>query len=118
MRSFFFFLDQARLGQPWRRRGLGLKMALLLVEDPAEAPARRSEASDRAACVLYPSLGGHLSQTRGLRSVSVPREQAFLIRRTSGSRSRGPLRQLRVPWTARRSNQFILKEINPGISLK
>ena len=25
---------------------------------------------------------------------------------------------LRVPWTARRSNQFILKEINPGISLE
>ena len=27
-------------------------------------------------------------------------------------------RFLRVPWTARRSNQFILKEINPGISLE
>ena len=27
-------------------------------------------------------------------------------------------RLLRVPWTARRSNQFILKEISPGISLK
>ena len=26
-------------------------------------------------------------------------------------------RLLRVPWTVRRSNQFILKEINPGISL-
>ena len=26
-------------------------------------------------------------------------------------------RVLRVPWTARRSNQSILKEINPGISL-
>ena len=25
---------------------------------------------------------------------------------------------MRVPWTARRSNQSILKEINPGISLK
>ena len=25
---------------------------------------------------------------------------------------------MRVPWTARRSNQFILKEISPGISLK
>jgi len=25
---------------------------------------------------------------------------------------------LRVPWTARRSNQAILKEISPGISLK
>ena len=25
---------------------------------------------------------------------------------------------LRVPWTARRSNQCILKEINPGISLE
>ena len=25
---------------------------------------------------------------------------------------------MRVPWTARRSNQFILKEINPGISLE
>ena len=27
-------------------------------------------------------------------------------------------RCLRVPWTARRSNEFILKEINPGISLE
>ena len=25
---------------------------------------------------------------------------------------------MRVPWTARRSNQSILKQINPGISLK
>ena len=25
---------------------------------------------------------------------------------------------MRVPWTARRSNKFILKEISPGISLK
>ena len=25
---------------------------------------------------------------------------------------------MRVPWTARRSNQFILKEISPGYSLK
>ena len=25
---------------------------------------------------------------------------------------------MRVPWTARRSNQFILKKINPGITLK
>ena len=27
-------------------------------------------------------------------------------------------RRLRVPWTARRPNQSILKEINPGISLE
>ena len=27
-------------------------------------------------------------------------------------------RLLRVPWTARRSNQIILKEISPGISLE
>ena len=27
-------------------------------------------------------------------------------------------RRLRVPWTARRSNQSILKEINPGCSLE
>ena len=27
-------------------------------------------------------------------------------------------RLLRVPWTARRSNQYILKEISPGISLQ
>ena len=27
-------------------------------------------------------------------------------------------RLLRVPWTARRSNQYIVKEISPGISLK
>ena len=27
-------------------------------------------------------------------------------------------RLFRVPWTARRSNQFILKEISPGCSLK
>ena len=30
----------------------------------------------------------------------------------------GVVRLLRVPWTARRSNQSILKEISPGISLK
>ena len=29
-----------------------------------------------------------------------------------------PVRLLRVPWTARRSNQSILKEISPGISLE
>ena len=29
-----------------------------------------------------------------------------------------PLRLLRVPWTARRSNQYILKEISPRISLE
>ena len=28
------------------------------------------------------------------------------------------LEKLRVPWTARRSNQSILKEISPGISLE
>ena len=27
-------------------------------------------------------------------------------------------RLLRVPWTTRRSNQFIMKEISPGISLE
>ena len=27
-------------------------------------------------------------------------------------------RLLRVPWTAKRSNQYLLKEINPGISLE
>ena len=27
-------------------------------------------------------------------------------------------RLLRVPWTARRSNQSVLKEVNPGISLE
>ena len=27
-------------------------------------------------------------------------------------------RLLRVPWTARRSNQFILKEISPGVTLE
>ena len=27
-------------------------------------------------------------------------------------------RPLRIPWTARRSNQSILKEVNPGISLE
>ena len=27
-------------------------------------------------------------------------------------------RLLRVPWTARRSNQFTMKEISPGISLE
>ena len=28
------------------------------------------------------------------------------------------LENLRVPWTARRSNQSILKEISPGVSLE
>ena len=30
----------------------------------------------------------------------------------------GEVRPLRAPWTARRSNQSILKEINPGCSLE
>ena len=34
------------------------------------------------------------------------------------SREIAPERLLRVPWTARRSNQAILKEINPEYSLK
>ena len=32
--------------------------------------------------------------------------------------NRGVGRLLRVPWTARRSNKSILKEINPGCSLE
>ena len=35
-----------------------------------------------------------------------------------GSVGEDYLRLLRVPWTARRSNQSFLKEINPGISLE
>ena len=30
----------------------------------------------------------------------------------------GPITSWKVPWTARRSNQSILKEISPGISLE
>ena len=39
-------------------------------------------------------------------------------RRTDASELWCWRRLLRVPWTARRSNQSILKEINPGISLE
>ena len=39
-------------------------------------------------------------------------------RRINGFELRCWRRLLRVPWTARRSNQSILKEINPGISLE
>ena len=39
-------------------------------------------------------------------------------RRIDASELSGWRRLLRVPWTARRSNQSILKEINPGISLE
>ena len=39
-------------------------------------------------------------------------------RRTDAFELWGWRRFLRVPWTARRSNQSILKESNPGISLK
>ena len=39
-------------------------------------------------------------------------------RRIDGFELRCWRRLLRVPWTARRSNQSILKEINPGISLE
>ena len=39
-------------------------------------------------------------------------------RRTDALELRCWRRLLRVPWTARRSNQSILKEINPGISLE
>ena len=39
-------------------------------------------------------------------------------RRTDAFELRYWRRLLRVPWTARRSNQFILKEISPGCSLE
>ena len=39
-------------------------------------------------------------------------------RRIDASELRCWRRLLRVPWTARRSNQSILKEISPGISLE
>ena len=39
-------------------------------------------------------------------------------RRTDAFELRCWRRLLRVPWTARRSNQSILKEINPGVSLE
>ena len=39
-------------------------------------------------------------------------------RRTDASELWCWRRLLRIPWTARRSNQSILKEINPGISLQ
>jgi len=39
-------------------------------------------------------------------------------RRTDAFELRCWRRLLRVPWTVRRSNQSILKEINPGISLE
>ena len=39
-------------------------------------------------------------------------------RRTDASELWCGRRLLRVPWTARRSNQSILKEISPGISLE
>ena len=39
-------------------------------------------------------------------------------RRTDGFELWCWIRLLRVPWTARRSNQSILKEISPGISLE
>ena len=39
-------------------------------------------------------------------------------RRTDGFELWCWIRLLKVPWTARRSNQSILKEINPGISLE
>ena len=41
-----------------------------------------------------------------MRKAECQRIEAFELRRL-----------LRVPWTARRSNQFILKEISPGCSL-
>ena len=40
------------------------------------------------------------------------------LRRTDASELRCWRRPLRVPWTARRSNQSILKEISPGCSLE
>ena len=42
-----------------------------------------------------------------------PRQEWFLIHTYNY-----PMHLLRVPWTAKRSNQSILKEISPGISLE
>ena len=53
------------------------------------------------------SIGVHMSLSILVSSVCIP---------SSGMTRSCWRRLLRVPWTARRSNQSILKEINPGIS--
>ena len=49
---FFFFLIRRASDSPGAAGALVLKMALLSLEDPPEAPARHSEASDRASLCL------------------------------------------------------------------
>ena len=45
-----------------------------------------------------------------------PKEKQYPAVDVTGDRSK--VRLFRVPWTARRSKQSILKEISPGISLE
>ena len=47
-----------------------------------------------------------------------PREEATLFNATLCAHTKDDKAHVRVPWTARRSNQFILKEISPGYSLE
>ena len=74
-----------------------------------------------------------LKETRSLKDITVVKAMVFpvvmygceslTIKKTEGQRIDAFevwcwRRLLRVPWTARRSNQSILKEISPGISLE
>ena len=59
--------------------------------------------------------------TGRVRKGTLVSQEGNRIKRSSESSTviLAPLTQLlRVPWTARRSNQSILKEINPGIALE
>ena len=97
-------LQSPHYGHPWP--GPSLEVARTL--SPFPASRLRPTGSGRL-CVM-PSAGpgpGHLGGVRSLRAGWVDAFKLWYWRRL-----------LRVPWTTRRSNQSILKEINPEYSLE
>ena len=79
--------------------------------------ARRADSGAfKTTCRKFPELGGEGNLVRKSEKEERKRERENL--RTDVFELWYWRRLLRVPWTARRSNQSILKEINPEYSLE
>ena len=87
---------------PWTEEPGGLQSIV------AKSRTRLKRLSTHARMVFQVSMYGCERGT--IKRAEGPRIDAFTLWRWR--------RLLRVPWTARRSNQSILKEVNPEYSLK